>query len=48
MAYNKNMSYYTPYRRDVDDIEYRRTHRTSNTSKIVGLIIWFTLIAIFT
>ena len=30
------MGYYSPYRRDVDDIEYHKTHRPSG---IYGLIL---------
>lgn len=43
----RNGSWYTPYQQDMDDIAYRKKHRMSATAKIVFIVIWFILLAVF-
>lgn len=42
-----NGSWYTPYQQDMDDIKRRKLNKSSYTSKLAWLIVWFILIVIF-
>lgn len=44
---SKDGGWYTPYQQDMDDIAYRKANRSSNTTKLVWILIWFGLLAVF-
>jgi hypothetical protein len=39
--------WYTPYHRDMDDIARRRRNRSSATSKVFWILVWFILLMVF-
>lgn len=44
---DRSKGYYTPYQQDMDDIAFRKNNRMSATAKVVFILIWFILLAIF-